>query len=50
MKYTVFRRIFLHKILGNFFSVTIYFEGGSVSTRSRTVPKKTGADYSANAG
>jgi hypothetical protein len=30
--------------------ITIYFEGGSVNTRSRTVPKKNGADYSANPG
>jgi hypothetical protein len=29
---------------------TFHFEGGSVNTRSRTVPKKNGADYSANAG
>jgi hypothetical protein len=34
----------------NIFYITIYFEGGSVNTRSRTMPKKKGADYSANAG
>jgi hypothetical protein len=26
------------------------FAGGSVNTRSRSAPKKKGADYSANAG
>jgi hypothetical protein len=34
----------------NIFYITIYFEGGSVNTRSRTMPKKKGADYSVNAG